>query len=158
MGGFEGGDEGGFWDEDALLLLIKKQKNTQPLKKEKIHIEHNASIHSTKADTTIAFVPSVTNTFTVELADKTSSSSDLIYKAYKVLREFINDDVELEEFFSEHKVVLGCRSSFLDVATFLLLTKEVCNLIISNDELVKVAKMVDEDVAHFIKNYPKLNT
>lgn len=157
MGGFEGGDEGGFWDEDALALLIKKQKNTRPaIKKEKIYIEHNGSTYSTKADTRIEFVPSATHTFTLELQDNTSPSSDSIYKAYKALREFINDDVGLEEFFSEHKVVLSCASTSLDTAAFLLLTKELCNLIISSEELVKVAKSVDDDVAHFIENYPKI--
>ena len=196
MGGFEGGDEGGFWDIDPLPSLIEKQnKNTSKNRnREKSFIERNDAGYSIKAHAkvtlflkitgekdgqptllsrvirldelydTISFVPCQCDTFTIEGCDNIPLESNSIYKAYKALCDYTNDP-EIEEFFDEHKVVVtkciassaGLGGSASDAAAFMHLIKEVCNLILSSDELVKIGTTIGSDLAFFIYNYPSAN-
>ncbi len=196
MGGFEGGDEGGFWDEDSISTLIDKQnKNkSQNIKREKPSIQTSDSGYSIKAHAkvniflkitghkdgyhtllsrfirvedlydTVSFVPCACETFTIEGCDNIPLASNTIYKAYKALCDYIADS-EIIDFFKEHKVVLtkripsqaGLGGGSSDGAAFMCLVKEVCNLIISNDELAKVGSTIGADFPFFIYNYPSAN-
>lgn len=182
MGGFAGGDEGGYWDEDSILDLVKKKNhNPKGVNKEKTYIQISDTTYSIKAHAkvnisqthfkrleelydTISFVPCKCETFIIEGLDDIPLESNSIYKAYKALSEYTADS-DIEEFFYEHKVVVtkgipvastyGGASS--DAAAFLRLTKEVCNLIISTDELVKIGSSIGDDMIFFIYNYPSAN-
>ncbi|MBT5933780.1 4-(cytidine 5'-diphospho)-2-C-methyl-D-erythritol kinase [Sulfurimonas sp.] len=196
MGGFEGGDEGGFWDEDSIATLIDKQnKNkSQHIKREKLSIQTNASGYSIQAHAkvniflkitghkdgyhtlisrfmrvedlydTVSFVPCICDTFIIEGYDNIPLESNTIYKAYKALCDYTADS-EIIDFFKEHKVVLskripsqaGLGGGSSDGAAFMCLVKEVCNLIISNDELAKVGSTIGADFPFFIYNYPSAN-
>ncbi|MDA7818474.1 4-(cytidine 5'-diphospho)-2-C-methyl-D-erythritol kinase [Sulfurimonas sp.] len=191
MGGFEGGDEGGFWDEDAIKTLIDKPNNPT---KEKSFIESDGSIYSIKAHAkvniflkitghkdgfhtllsrfmrvdnlydTISFVPANCKEFSIEGCDDIPLKSNTIYKAYKALCDYTNDS-DIEEFFLTHKVVVtkeipsqaGLGGGSSDASAFMLLAKEVCNLVISTDELSKVGSTIGSDLPFFIHNYPSAN-
>ncbi len=168
MGGFEGGDEGGFWDIDSIATLMDKQnenksKNTN---RGKSSIERSDSGYSIKSYAkgkelydTISFLPCECTTFTIEGCDNIPLESNTIYKAYKALIDF-TDDLDIVDFFYTHKVVvtkgissqadLGAASS--DAAAFIRLVKEACNLILSSDELAKIGSTVDAEVPFFIYN------
>lgn len=135
MGGFEGGDEGGFWDEDAIDTLIQKQNTQKSLKKEKISLVLKDGVYSVKGDGSFSLVPQECTTFTIEGIDSNSLESNAIYKAYKTLIK-LTCDSETEEFFYEYKVVV--TSSNASVKNFLLLVKELCNLVLSDMELTKI--------------------
>jgi 4-diphosphocytidyl-2-C-methyl-D-erythritol kinase len=183
MGGFEGGDEGGFWDID---MLDKQSVSTSKhAKKATYHIERSGSVYSIKAyakttkslnelnDTllphvihiqeqydTISFVPSECETFTIESPDEIPIKESSIYRAYQALIDY-TADTDIEEFFHQHKVAVtrGNASSAALVsnsshaAAFILLVKELCNLILRNDELAKIGNIIDSDVSFFINNY-----
>ncbi|PHR53638.1 MAG: 4-(cytidine 5'-diphospho)-2-C-methyl-D-erythritol kinase [Arcobacter sp.] len=196
MGGFEGGDEGGFWDVDSISTLIDKQhanksKNT---KKVKEYITTDDSGYSIKAHAkvniflkitgykdgyhtlvsrfmrvedlydTISFVPCECDTFTIEGCDDIALESNTIYKAYKALLEHTNDS-EISDFFNEYKVVVtkripsqaGLGGGSSDAAAFMRLAKEMCNLILSTDELAKIGSTIGADLPFFIYNYPCAN-
>lgn len=190
MGGFEGGDEGGFWDKDTTLTYIERQKEKVKKKKEKFYVESDDSSYSIKAHAkvniffkitgykngyytflsrfmrveslydTISFIPSQCDTFTIEGCDDIPLESNSIYKAYKAL-----DDLDVIDFFCEHKVVVtksiplgsGLGGGASDAAAFLRLVKEVCNLILSTDELVEIGMTIDSEIPFFIYNYPCAN-
>ena len=133
MGGFEGGDEGGFWDEDAIEALIKKQNDRKTSTKAKVLVETIDSAYSLSSDPSISIVPSSCASFTIEGCDSTPLESNTIYKTYKALLEFTCDS-EIEEFFSEHKVIVSSYTP-TSATSFLLLTKELCNLVLSENEL-----------------------
>ena len=196
MGGFEGGDEGGFWDVDAISSLIDKQNNNKPKNpnKEKPYIETNDSGYSIKAHAkvniflkitghkdgyhtllsrfvrvqdlydTISFVPCECESFTIEGCDDIPLESNTIYKAYQALNNFTTDS-DVEDFFYEHKVVVtkripsqaGLGGGSSDAAAFMRLVKEVCNLILSIDELAKIGSTIGADLPFFIYNYPSAN-
>ena len=196
MGGFEGGDEGGFWDIDAISSLIDKQNNNKPKNpnKEKPFIETNDSGYSIKAHAkvniflkitghkdgyhtllsrfvrvqdlydTISFVPCECESFTIEGCDDIPLESNTIYKAYQALNDFTTDS-DVEDFFYEHKVVVtkhipsqaGLGGGSSDAAAFMRLVKEVCNLILSIDELAKIGSGIGADLPFFIYNYPSAN-
>ena len=196
MGGFEGGDEGGFWDIDPLPGLIQKQnKNrTNEKSRKKPSIEINDASQSIKAHAkltiflkvrgddnghpnllsrvirleelydTISFVPCKCDTFTIEGCDDIPLESNSIYKAYKALYKYTNDP-DIEEFFEEHKVIVnkritssvGLGGSASNAAAFIYLLKEVCNLILSRDELINIGNTIASDLAFFIYNYPSAN-
>ncbi|MFT5660013.1 MAG: 4-diphosphocytidyl-2-C-methyl-D-erythritol kinase [Sulfurimonas sp.] len=196
MGGFEGGDEGGFWDVDSIATLIDKKNDNKSknTKKEKLYIETSDSGYSIKAHAkvnifskvtgynegkptiltrcmrvedlydSISFVPCKCNTFTIEGCDEILLESNSIYKAYKVLCDFTADS-EIEDFFNEHKVVVskvipyqaGLGGASSDASAFIRLTKEVCNLILSTEELVKIGSSIGSELAFFIYNYPSAN-
>lgn len=170
MGGFEGGDEGGFWDIDAISTLVDKQNDNKSkhTNRAKHHIKTSESGFSIKAHArkgelfdTISFVPCECETFSIEGYDDIPIESNSIYKAYQALCDFTNDS-DIEDFFYEHKVVLskgipsnmGLGGASADAAAFMLLLKEVCNLVLSSDELVNIGSGIDADVPFFIYNYP----
>lgn len=167
MGGFEGGDEGGFWDVDAIADLVKNKKKKSPQRK--LHIEKSDSGYSIKAHSkpslpsnktqvgelydTISFIPCTCETFTLEGCDDIPLESNTIYKAYNALNDFLLDS-DVEEFFNEYKVVVtkriplsvGLGGASSDAVAFIYLVKEVCNLILTPDELRKITKSIGVDI------------
>lgn len=143
MGGFEGGDEGGFWDEDAIDTLIKKQNitGTSTKKQKKLIIKTQNSTYSIQDDSTISIVPHNSATFTIEGCDEIPLESNTIYKTYRALIE-LTCDSDIVDFFDEHKVVLTHYTPEASSQNFLLLAKELCNLVLSDDELEKIKKEV----------------
>ena len=169
MGGFEGGDEAGFWDIDIPPTSMV-QHNKSISKRKSLaasFIEKSDSGYSIKAHAkvkgsydTISFVPCECETFTIEGCDDIPLKLNSIYKAYKALLDYTNDS-DIADFFYEHKIVvtkgiplqedLGGAAS--DAAAFILLVKEVCNLILCSDELANIGSTVGADVPFFIHNY-----
>lgn len=196
MGGFEGGDEAGFWDIDALAALIDRQndKKSKHANKAKSSIETSDSGYSIKAHAkvniflkitgykdgyhtllsrfvrveelydTISFVPCACETFTIEGCDDIPKESNTIYKAYQALSDF-TADTDIADFFDEHKVVVtkripssaGLGGGSSDAAAFMHLLKEVCNLVVSTDEMAKIGSSIGADIPFFIYNYPSAN-
>lgn len=177
MGGFAGGDEGGYWDEDTPPNTIDKKSNNKSKNKNKVYIERHDLGYSIKAYAkadmllsrsigeeelydTISFVPCLCETFTIEGCADISLESNTIYKAYKALNDFVLDS-DILDFFYEHKVVVikriplsaGLRGSSSDAAAFMYLLKEVCNLILSTDELANIGATIDPDIPFFINTY-----
>ncbi|MGB5506966.1 MAG: hypothetical protein WBM70_09790 [Sulfurovum sp.] len=167
MGGFEGGDEAGFWDVDAITASIDQQHQNQSKSTNRIKdsIQRSHLGYSIKAYAkgnelydTISFVPNECETFTIEGCDDIPLESNTIYKAYKALLESTNDS-DISDFFCEHNVVVtkgipsqaDLAGASSDAAAFMLLVKEVCNLILSSDELVKIGSTVGAEVPFFIK-------
>jgi len=146
MGGFEGGDEGGFWDEDAILTLIEKpQKN-----KEIFYIETNEFGCSIKVPSKglyvkISLVECECESFVIEGSDDVEIPSDTLYKAYQALLSY-TCDTDLEDFINGHKVIVtknsSCSSTLsaneFDTLSFMRLLKDACNLILSDDDLIKI--------------------
>ncbi|MDF1881255.1 4-(cytidine 5'-diphospho)-2-C-methyl-D-erythritol kinase [Sulfurimonas sp. MAG313] len=192
MGGFEGGDEGGFWDDEDLHTF--NTKKIQPPHKDKIDIQVKNSIYSIKAYAkitiflkitgykdghhtllsrfmrvqnvydTISIIPCTCETFSIEGCDNITLEENTIYKAYKALLQYTNDS-DIEDFFYEHKVIvkkripmqadLGGGSS--DAASFMHLVKEMCNLLLSVEELAQIGRTIGEDMPFFIYNYTSAN-
>lgn len=173
MGGFEGGDEGGFWDIDILPCLIDQQNASKTVDKAKSYIEKSEIGYSIKAYAkvktsehdsyvcvedlydTICFVPCKCEVFTIEGCDDIPLESNTIYKAFHALNNFTNDS-DILDFFFEHKVVVtkripaGFGGASSDAAGFIHLVKEVCNLILCRDELGRIASAVGPKVPFFI--------
>lgn len=156
MGGFAGGDEGGYWDSDDLYSLVDKQKanKTKNADRKKLYIKISDSKSSIKVYAkelygTISFIPSKCEVFTVEGCEDIPSVSNDIYKAYQVLCEF-STDLDISDFFDAHKVVVtkytSLQTDYEGISSvsnaFIDLLKEVCNLVLSNDELAKIAHTV----------------
>lgn len=192
MGGFEGGDEAGFWDNEAPTIFTKKEhhhnlNSTSGIEKNdlgytiKAHAKVNIffkiredrdgyptffsrSIQVKELFDTISFVPSACKTFTIEGCDDIPLESNTIYKAYLALYDATADS-DIIEFFHEHKVVVnkqiplskGLAGSISNAAAFMRLAKEVCNLVLSNDELIAIGSFLAPDIAFFIYNYPSAN-
>ncbi|MDQ7046368.1 MAG: 4-(cytidine 5'-diphospho)-2-C-methyl-D-erythritol kinase [Sulfurovum sp.] len=193
MGGFEGGDEGGFWDDDTLPKSMKRGK-VDISNREKPSIEKNDLGYSIKAHAkvniflkitghkegyhtllsrvirveelydTLTFVPCECNTFTIEGCDGIPLESNTIYKAYKALNDHTGD-LDILNFFYAHKVLVtkripsqaGLGGGSSDAAAFMLLVKEVCNLMIGTEELARVGSTIGADLPFFIYNYPSAN-
>ena len=167
MGGFEGGDEAGFWDVDTLTASIDQQHQNKPKSSNRIKdsIQRNDLGYSIKAYAkgkdlydTITFVPHACETFTIERYDDIPLESNTIYKAYKTLLDYTNDS-DISDYFSDHKVVVtkgipsqeDLAGASSDAAAFMFLVKEVCNLILSSDELAKIGSTVGPEVPFLIK-------
>jgi 4-diphosphocytidyl-2-C-methyl-D-erythritol kinase len=113
---------------------------------------------------TIAFVPCKCNTFTIEGCEGIPIESNTIYKAYKALNDHTGD-LDILNFFYQHKVVVtkripsqaGLGGGSSDAAAFMRMVKEVCNLILSTDELAKIGSKIGADLPFFIYNYPSAN-
>ncbi len=191
MGGFAGGDEAGYWDEDTTYT---SKNNKSSNKKENSYIQRCESGYSIKAHAkvniflkitayqddhctllsrvvriediydTISFIPCTCRTFTIDGCDNIPLESNSIYKAYRALIDSTLDS-DVEEFFESHKVVVtkrisqnsGLGGSSSDAAAFILLVKEVCNLILNTDELAKIGSSIGTYVPFFIYNYPSAN-
>ena len=76
MGGFAGGDEGGYWDEDSISILNKKPKNTN---REKVNIQTKDGNFSYEC---ISFVPCKCKSFTIEGCDKRHHGKELCRMHY----------------------------------------------------------------------------
>jgi len=191
MGGFEGGDEAGFWDTDTLPTPNKRSKHTN---KAKSYIETSDSGYSIKAHAkvniflkitghkdkfhtllsryvrveelydTISFVPCTCEAFTIEGCKDIPIESNTIYKAYQALIDYTADS-DIVDFFKDHKVILtkripssaGLGGSSSDAAAFMRMVKEVCNLVLSSDELAKIGSTIGADVPFFIYDYTSAN-
>ncbi len=146
MGGFAGGDEAGYWDNPPVLSHEPKHSG-----REKPTILHDETgyhlIPHGLITRLISFIPSSCDTFI--LAGDDDPSSHPIYAAYHALIDATNDP-EIAEFFAHHKVVLTVTDSadLSSVAAFLHLTKEVCNLILSTDELTAIGKRIEVIPTH----------
>jgi hypothetical protein len=177
MGGFAGGDEGGYWDINTLPISINQQNGDQQknVSRKRSDIEIIDSIYSIKAHArvkslsgwtrvedlydTITFVPCECKTFTIEGCDDIPLESNTIYKTFLALYDFTNDP-DILDYFYAHKVVVtkrippsaGLSGSSSDAAAFMRLVKEVCNLVLSTDELAKIGGSVALDVPFFIYN------
>lgn len=113
---------------------------------------------------TISFVPCECNTFTIEGCDDIPLESNTIYKAYKALNDYTGD-LDILNFFYKYKVVVtkripsqaGLGGGSSDAAAFMRLVKEVCNLMVSTEELAKIGSTIGADLPFFIYNYPSAN-
>ncbi|MDP2077112.1 MAG: hypothetical protein Q8N01_05520 [Sulfuricurvum sp.] len=166
MGGFAGGDEGGYWDIDTLPASMDKQNNnaSKNTHRGKFDIErsdlgYSIKIHTKELYNTISFIPCTCKTFTIEGYNNIPLESNAIYKAFLSLTNFTND-TDIEEFFYTHKVIVtkpispsaNPRENSSDAAAFICLVKEVCNLVLSTDELRKIGSCVNADVPFFINS------
>ena len=171
MGGFEGGDEGGYWDIDTLFSTCSKTN-----KKNETFIELKDSVYSIRAhakaiddkyfirnDTLydiISFVPCSCKAITIEGCEDIPLKENTIFQAYEALNAYIADP-DVIEFFTKHKVVVtkkipldeGLGGSLSNAAAFLRLLKEACSLVLSTEELVHIGSEFGDDFAFFIHNY-----
>lgn len=137
MGGFEGGDEGGYWEDDNSPAWMDNSNDTKPHRIQSM-IEKDGDIYSIKAHAkvniflkitgheegyhtllsrfmmvedlydTITFEPCECDTFTIEGCDDIPIESNTIYKAYKALNAHTGD-LDILNFFYKHKVVVTKR-------------------------------------------------
>jgi 4-diphosphocytidyl-2-C-methyl-D-erythritol kinase len=113
---------------------------------------------------TIEFVPCECGTFTIEGCEDIPLESNTIYKAYKALNDHTGD-LDILNYFYAHKVVVtkripsqaGLGGGSSDAAAFMRLVKEVCNLMLSTQELAKIGSTIGADLPFFIYNYPSAN-
>jgi len=113
---------------------------------------------------TIEFVPCICETFTIEGCENIPIESNTIYKAYKALNRHCGD-LDILNFFYKHKVVVtkripsqaGLGGGSSDAAAFMRLTKEVCNLLLSIEELANIGSTIGADLPFFIYNYASAN-
>jgi 4-diphosphocytidyl-2-C-methyl-D-erythritol kinase len=113
---------------------------------------------------TIEFIPCSCESFTIEGCDDVPLESNTIYKAYKALNSYTGD-LDILNFFYKHKVVVtkriptqaGLGGGSSDAAAFMRLVKEVCNLMLSTEELAKIGSTIGADLPFFIYNYPSAN-
>lgn len=194
MGGFEGGDEAGYWDIDELNEDSINDNISKGTKSGKTMIEKSDSGYSIKAHAkvniflkitghkegyhtllsrfmrvedlydTIAFVPQECESFTIEGCEDIPLESNTIYKAYKALNAHTGD-LDILNFFYKHKVVVtkripsqaGLGGGSSDAAAFMRMVKEVCNLMISTEELAQLGSTIGADLPFFIYDYPSAN-
>jgi len=113
---------------------------------------------------TIDFVPCACESFTIEGCEGVPLESNTIYKAYKALNDHTGD-LDILNFFYKHKVVVtkripsqaGLGGGSSDAAAFMRLVKEVCNLMVSTEDLAKIGSTIGADLPFFIYNYPSAN-
>ena len=113
---------------------------------------------------TIEFVPCVCDSFTIEGCDDVPLESNTIYKAYKALNEHTGD-LDILNFFYKHKVVVtkripsqaGLGGGSSDAGAFMRLVREVCNLMISIEELAKLGSTIGADIPFFVYDYDSAN-
>jgi hypothetical protein len=145
MGGFEGGDEAGFWEVDENTLFSRNSKTSNNTKYQIIQDDLIYKIKADGYDGTITLLPFKSNDLTID-----GYKTDIISKTYKALVDF-TDDMEIVEFFQEHKVFIDVPySQNIDDAMlgalFILLTKDVCNLVLNNHELENIANSIVADI------------
>lgn len=168
MGGFAGGDEGGYWDIDTVSTLVNKTSKQQLANKNKKKsyietIDSGYSIqtysHSGEINGTVSFVDCKCKTLTIESDDNVAFDRDTFHKAYRALID-LTDDLDIVDFFNVHKIVVSNDLSTLVsregdsfVAAFILLTKEACNLVLNSDELSNIGSMAGVNISFYIHNY-----
>jgi len=131
MGGFAGGDEAGYWDTNDITSNKKKPRS---FKVEELY-------------DLVSFVPHKCTSFTIEGSKNTSLKENDIYRAYKAFSNF-TDDTDIKEFFSSHKVLIN-QDSVLCTVAFIYLVKEVCNLILSDYELIQIGNSIGINETYF---------
>jgi len=180
MGGFAGGDEGGYWEDPNAYISSKHNDNqvniansSKPLMEigdfgytiqahAKVKINGDTSYRCSKElYDTLQFIPCECKTFTIEDSENIPLESSTLYKAFNALIDFTHE-TDVVDFFTTHKVVLtkripisadfGGESS--NAAAFIWLVKEACNLILTIDEMAKIGSCIDDEVPFFIYNYP----
>lgn len=113
---------------------------------------------------TITFEPCECESFTIEGCEDIPLESNTIFKAYKALNAHTGD-LDILNFFYHHKVVVtkripaqaGLGGGSSDAAAFMRLVKKTCNLLLSTEELAKIAATIGADLPFFIYNYPSAN-
>ena len=142
MGGFEGGDEGGFWDEESLFNPIntKISNKTNQLHKYTTFKESNAIFE-------LYFVPCEAQALTIECETESLYDFGDIYSIYTRVLEYTNDS-EIEEFFSTHKVLFSKVENpkepheiLMPSELFLQKTKDAGSLVLTQDELKDLSAM-----------------
>lgn len=113
---------------------------------------------------TITFEPCECERFTIEGCDNILLESNTIYKAYKALNEYTGD-LDILNFFYNHKVVVkksipsqaGLGGGSSDAGAFMRLVRDVCNLMITTEELAQIGSTIGADLPFFIYNYSSAN-
>lgn len=144
MGGFEGGDEAGFWEDTGPIFSVSKQKENKK-KNDKLSINIDGLIYTIKIE------PAECDTFTLESPNTFKLKSNLLYKAYLKLYDYTNDS-DIVDFFLENKVVLtklpkasqNKQDTFSSIVGFLLLIQDGCNLVLTQNELEQITKDILE--------------
>jgi len=135
MGGFAGGDEAGFWDEE----LFKLSKSSNFKKKQTALICIDSLYY------TLALKPAKNTTFQIEgLAQDKQVLFKELYKA--LLKE--TQDEDIKDFFRAHTLLfepVHQEQKLLDEDidnsfTFLSFIKESCSLVLTQQELKEIAK------------------
>ena len=162
MGGFEGGDEAGFWEEKPLFTLKERQERTKKDNVERfISITDDGYEIKVKDDKStkyhkISFEPALCDRFFVEIKDD-SHALDAFENFVELLKEE-GDTSKIDQFFLEHKVVITFDST-LSVnpaafyAAFLFLTNVAVELSFSIDELKSLAATFDLQTGFLIEHY-----
>jgi len=144
MGGFAGGDEAGFWDDDIIEFSLNKH-NKPKHETLKPQIIINNTLYK------ISFIPAKCSALTIECSKEVSLESKHLQKVYKALLEFTNDS-DITEFFENHKILLTTLEStstesdvtLSNALVFLHFTKDACNLVLTSDELEEIEKSITE--------------
>jgi len=142
MGGFEGGDEGGFWDEESLFNPTNAKTNT---KTNQLH--KYTTFKESNAIFALSFVSCVAKALTIECDTESVCDFGDIYGVYTRVLEYTNDS-DIEEFFSTHKVLFSKIENAkepYEILTpseiFLEKTKDACSLVLTQDELKNLNAM-----------------
>ena len=110
----------------------------------------------------LEFKPKDCDDFTIEGDFSCPTTSNIIYKVYRLLKE---EYPKVEIFFKTHKVVVeknipefaGLGGGSSNGAAFLNLTNKVLNLNISHDKLADIGSQVGSDIPFFIYGYKSAN-
>ena len=162
MGGFEGGDEAGFWDIEAHIEPVfasQKSKHHAPPHHVievsegyviPIYIDENhqiGTLHCLRAPVFIEGLVSV------------ESLPERIKMVYRNLLE-VTQDFEIDEFFSEHSIHIEiskeCDPLMIETASavaFLLLSKEVCSLLLNRSELESIVVPINAKASLVLNAY-----
>jgi len=150
MGGFEGGDEGGFWDIEELISSsedLSAQKSTKRAALKEL-IEQNNGTYSLHTDLMISFVPHACQVFTVENEQEFSKEAQIIKSTYQAVVDF-TADTDISEFFTEYKVLIQKAShtkqdsKISTSVAFIYLLKEACSLILTDEEIENIANSIE---------------
>ncbi|MBN2816930.1 MAG: hypothetical protein JXQ67_09615 [Campylobacterales bacterium] len=130
MGGFAGGDEAGFWDEE-LFTLSAKEKQTKSRERIITVGDRNYTLSLSCIKEKDSFISGIVK----------EQQTD--FKAlYKALLEYTNDE-EIEEFFQTstiHFIPTDQEVQQENDFTFLAFLQDTCNLILTEDELREIAR------------------
>ncbi len=185
MGGFEGGDEAGYWEVTPPACSSKKEQYDKLL-----HTSYKDGIYTIRSYgritlylkitgivndnctllsrvmrinnlyDTLHFVPQNGSGFCIEGCEDIPLEDNSIFKVYKALLNATQDS-DIEEFFQAHAVRIDKRipiSSGFDAAasnaaSFLMLAKEACSLVLSTQELIDISAEAGVNTAFFIHQY-----
>jgi hypothetical protein len=148
MGGFEGGDEAGFWEVDENTFHTKTSKASNETKYQIIEDDLSYKITASGYEETIVLLPFESKSLTIE-----GYQTDIISKAYHSLVDFTND-MEIVEFYHQHKIFIQTpKSQKVDEtilgALFILLTKDICNLVLNGNEIEEIAQNIGTSLTPF---------